>query len=241
MAVGDLLDLAQRACRLARRDETFTDDLTLAKEAVGEGQAYTLGLGDEWGFLLREGSFTLPASTSTRTYTQLKTDLGIAGSDSLDAPTEIVDDTNGVPLEALSWAALENVARTTVLNSTAGVLRYWAVNEDQEIRLWPPPLTAVTLRIRYRLRPSLLTSDAAFPVIPASHANVMLPHYAAWKLLIQESGDAANREAERHYSVYERAVENLRRAQQVAQSYEWGLIEPDAFSDWPDHDGWAGL
>lgn len=240
MPVGDLLDLAQRGCRLARRDETLTDDLALAKEAVGEGQAYTLAAGEEWGFLLREDSFSLPGGTSTRTYSQLKTDLGIQAADSLDAPTQIVDDTNGTPLEALSWPALEDVARTTVLNSAPGLPRYWAVSEDQAIRFWPPPLTPVALRVRYRLRPGLLTGDASSPVIPAAHANVMLPHYAAWKLLLQESGDAANREAERHYSVYERCVENLRRATHAAQSYEWGLVEPDAFTEWPDHDGWSG-
>jgi hypothetical protein len=236
VATGDFLDISQRACRLARRDETITAQVTLAKEAVNEGYQVVLAAGDDWDFLYREGSASLAAGTDTRTLAQLESDLAVAGTDDIEDITDIADDTNGRPITAMPWRALENLARTTQSVTTNGFPEYWSVSSDRVVRYWPRPLTATTMRYRYRLRPGLMTTDAAVPLIPALFAAVILEHYAAYKLLLQDTGGEAISEAQVHLQMYDRTLAKLMQKHGSTRDPLMGLVEPAAFDDLPDID-----
>lgn len=236
MATGDFLDIAQRACRLSRRDESITAQVTLAKEAVNEGYQMALAAGDDWDFLYREGSASLAAGTDTRTIAQLETDLAVAGTDDIEDITDIADDTNGRPLVAMPWRALENLARTTQSITTNGFVEYWSLSSDRVVRFFPRPLTATTMRYRYRLRPGLMTTDGALPLIPPFFAAALLEHYAAYKLLLQDSGGEALSEAQLHLQAYDRTLALLRQKHGATRDPIMGLVEPAAFDDLPDID-----
>jgi hypothetical protein len=242
MATGDFLDIAQRACRLARRKPSIAAQITLAKEAVNEGYAQLLASSDEWGFLEREDSATLAAGTDTRTLAQFKTDFGVPASDDIEEIGNFTDDTNGRMLRPLSWAALEHLVQTTASVPTQGYPEFWALSEDRTIRFYPRPSSSVTLRAHYKIRGGLMTTDAAVPLIPPPHAAAILEHYAAWKLLLQDSGAEAVAMADRNFQIYERNVAILRTQQATTRMPIMGLVEPSAFYDLPDSEaGYAGL
>lgn len=232
MPVGDATDIANRACRLARRDPTISAQFTLALEAVNEGYLETLASSDDWEFLRAEGTVTLASNTDTRTYDQFATDLAL-GTTTIEEILDFADDTDGWVLEALSWSALERLVLTSQSFTVQSAPRWWAQTAYRTCRFYPRPSQATTLRIYYRIKDAALGA-AGVPLIPSGFAAPLLEHYGAFKLLTQDSGWEADNEAQTHRAIYEDKLAKLKRAYATARSPIIGLIEPGAFYDLPD-------
>jgi hypothetical protein len=200
LAYGDFLDLSEWAARNARFDTSDTDDMTLAKSAINTAYLATCDTGDPWRFLQREGAWQTVAAGDVYDFASITTAMGVTGGDVADI-LSIVNDDTGLPLQSMSWEALEDYGYSTQDDSNSEPV-FWS-RWDDRIRLWPTPDAVYTLGCMTRLVPSAMSADADEALIPLAWRNRLLVPYASAMLLSTEGGLEVAAEAQRHRDAYD--------------------------------------
>jgi hypothetical protein len=198
VAFGDFNDLYTEAARRARRDITLAADLTEAKNAVNEAYIEVCDDGTFWDFLEVTGTFNTAAATPTYTYTTIGTALSVTVSDVL-----ALRQTTGPTMYPLDWSDFERMRGLNTTLSAASEI--WSKQSDSQVVLYPTPSGIAAITALVRKEPVLLSGDTDVPFIPLAWRRRVLVPYAAWKLMQQESGEAAA-EAQSAWSEWERAM-----------------------------------
>jgi hypothetical protein len=209
VAYGDFLDLSEWAARNARFDTSNTEDMVLAGSAVNSAYLATCDSGDPWRFLQREGAWLTTEGGDVYDFASITTAMGITGGEIGDI-LSIVNDTTGLPLESMSWEALEDYSYSTQDDASSEPV-YWS-RWDERVRLWPIPQAEYTMGCMTRLVPTEMSADADEPLIPKSWRNRLLVPYASAILLRTEGGLEAAAEAQRHMDEYDKAFMGFRAA-----------------------------
>jgi hypothetical protein len=226
--------MAQRACRLARRDPTdTTGDVARAKDALNDAYLSVLDGGELWDFLEAEGTFTATSATDLYSYATI--------SATVAEVLALIDDTSGNPLTPLSWEALERATSSTQFLATPAAPQYWA-KWDSRVRLYPQPDTNYTISWFGRLAVAALANDTDVPVIPLSYRHRILTPLAAAQLLRMESGFQADYAASSYEAQAQQAIAQMRVAHGSAKRPNEGVISPGYGRDWPpvDAEAWFG-
>ncbi len=233
MASGDLLDLAQAACRSAQMDPAdTTGDLAQAKTKVNEAHLRCCNGGEPLDFLEREGQWTTVAGADVYTYASIAAAASITGATIREIHTLVGDAAAGTGvLESMSWEALEHLSYSSQETSEGtGDPQLWA-KWGTRIRLYPTPDAVYTIGAFCYLTPSEMSLDADVPLLPLAWRHAVIVPYAAALLLEQEGGNEAAAGYDRLMQRYERNFLAMRTALAAAKRPTFRVMTPTAFSD----------
>ena len=241
MAYGDFADLKAKAARAAQFRPSNTDDDTRAGEAVNEAYLYVCSQSYEWDFLQEEGSFTLTASTSDYSYDTIGTAMSL--SYPIEEIYSIVNDTESYePLRGMSWMALEQWANSTEDSDPEATPYAWS-QWNRQVKFYPTPDAADSMRALVKLTASVMTNDSDTPLIPLNFRSPVIVPYAAALLLEQEGGGEATNDYHNRINRHEMAFRELvashgsgRRASFQVQTPTFGSDLPGSTSGF----GWLG-
>lgn len=242
MASGDLLDLAEHACRAAQLDPAdTTGDLLQAKAKVNEAYLSICHDGNPWDFLEKEGQWTTSAGSDRYTYSSIASAMSVAGA-SIREIDHITNDSDGYLLSSSDWRGQEAISDSTQEpdEGSGSPISWskWGSQGTPTIRLYPNPDAVYTMGCFVYLTPDEMTSNTDTPLIPLAWRHRVIVPYAAALLLEQEGGAEAGADYDRRMSRYERNYQMMRTALAAAKRPTFNTVAPDAFDHLP-HSGGA--
>lgn len=177
-----------------------------AKDAVNEGYLNVCDDGTQWSYLEAVGAFNTAAAASTYTYAAIATGIGggITVTDVLS-----LRQTSGPTMYSTEWSDFERIRGLNT--ALTGAPEIWTKVQDNSVILYPTPTAIAAIQVLARKEPAALSADGDIPLIPTSWQRRILVPFAAWKLLQEESGDAAG-EAQGLWAEYEAALKAFREA-----------------------------
>lgn len=233
MAYGDYLDLATRACQLARRDPTdTTGDLAKAKSILNDVYLSVLDDTSLWDFLEAEGTFTTIAGTDGYTYAAIATTTLVPANGVPGEILSIADDSNAFVLQPLDWASLERAVHDTQYAGQSQGQPVYFAKFDSRIRLFPEPDAVYTLRWFGRQGVAIMANDTDVPVIPLAWRHRILSPLAAAQLLRMESGFSAGYEASGYEAQAQQALAQMRISRGSAKRPNEGVMSPGYGRRW---------
>lgn len=233
MASGDYLDLAQEACRRARRNPAdLTGDLPAAQRAVNQAYLSTLDTAERFGFLEDEGQFTISSAADTYSWSSIATAMTIPDA-TIAEVRALTNDTIDADLLNVSWEEMEELSFSTQDDDGTGLPVYWCRFGEDTIRFYPKPDQSYTIGALVILAPTAMVNDSDVPLIPYPWRHRLIVPYAAAMLLRQEGGIEARQEAQDEERLYRQEYQAFVIAHASARAPQGRLLSRGFARDLP--------
>lgn len=130
----------------------------------------------DWAFLRKTG-LTLTTALNTAEYTLSSATIGYYMA-ATDVET-IIAEADGVVLKRVDLNQIRRFDTKNDDGSAQDTPLYWAPIEDNKIRIWPPSVKSMTLKIDGKIMPAPTNNFANYPVIPYRYQESFIEYVIA--------------------------------------------------------------